>query len=74
MKGDDHIRAVYAGWKARKGLKREEAAKLAHIKPHTLDRRMAEPGTMTVAEFRQLVSATRATNEDVLKMILGGRT
>lgn len=72
--GDEHIRAVYAAWKARNGLKREDAAKLAHIKAHTLDRRLTDPGSMTVAELRQLVSATRATPEDVVKMILGRKT
>ena len=72
--GDEHIRAVYAAWKARQGLKRDEAAKMAHIKPHTLDRRLADPGTMTVAELRQLVSATHATAEDVVRMITGRKT
>ena len=69
--GDEHVRAVYGAWKARNGLKREDAAKLAHIKPHTLDRRLNDPGTMTLAELRQLVTATRATNEDIIRMITG---
>lgn len=69
--GDEHIRAVYAAWKARNGLKRDEAAQMAHIKAHTLDRRLSDPGTMTVKELRQLVSATHATPEDVVQMIIG---
>ena len=71
MKGDDHIRAVYGAWKARKGLRRDEAAQLAHIKAHTLDRRLADPGSMTIRELRQLISATHATDDDVVRMITG---
>ena len=71
MKGDEHIRAVYAAWKARNGLKRDEAARMTHIKPHTLDRRLNDPGSMTIAELRQLVSATHATPEDVVQMVTG---
>ena len=57
MKGDEHIRAVYAAWKARNGYRRDEAAQRTHIKPHTLDRRLNDPGSMTIAELRQLISA-----------------
>ena len=71
MKGDEHIRAVVGAWKARKGLNRTEAAELAHIKAHTLDRRLADPGTMTVRELRQIISATHATDDDVVRMITG---
>ena len=69
--GDEHIRAVYAAWKARNGLKRDEAAQRTHIKPHTLDRRLNDPGSMTIAELRQLISATHATPEDVVQMVTG---
>ena len=71
--GDNTIKEIFAGWKARNGYDHELAAKLAGFSYATLARRLAKPDTMTVRELRKLVEITKATDEDIIRMITGRR-
>ena len=71
--GDKKIKEIFAGWKARTGYDHELAAKLAGFSYATLARRLAKPETMTVRELRKLVEITKATDEEIVRMITGRR-
>lgn len=71
--GDDKIREVFAGWKAVHGFTAQDAAARTKIPERTWQRRQKDFGSMTLAEFRQLVKATQATDDDIVRMVTGRR-
>lgn len=73
--GDNMIKEIFAGWKARNGYDHEKAAILAGFSSYaTLRRRMDAPETLTIRELRKLVEITKATDEEIVRMITGRRT
>ena len=72
--GDGMIKEIFAGWKARNGYDHEKASKLAGFSSYaTLRRRMEAPETLTLRELRRLVEVTRATDEDIIRIVTGRR-
>lgn len=72
--GDNRIREIFAGWKAGNGYDRERASKIAGFGSYaTMKRRLDAPETLTVKELRRLVEITRATDEDIIRMVTGRR-
>lgn len=71
--GDERIRAVFLGWKAANRYDIPEAAARVKIPGRTLSRRMEDPSTLTMAEFRRIVDLTGATPEEVWQMVTGRR-
>ena len=72
--GDNTIKEIFAGWKARNGYDHELASKLAGFSSYaTLRRRMDAPETLTLRELRKLVEITKATDEEIVRMITGRR-
>lgn len=73
--GDDKIRETVAGWKAWCGYDHEMASKAAGFSSYrTMKRRLDKPETLTVREFRKLVEITKASDEDIIRMVTGRRT
>lgn len=73
--GDNTIKEIFAGWKARNGYDHEKAAIIAGFSSYaTLTRRLAKPETLTMKELRRLVEITRATDDDIIRMVTGRRT
>lgn len=73
--GDNKIREIFAGWKALNDYGAEDAARHAGFSSYkTWKRRMDAPETLTVKELRRLVEITRATDEDIIRMVTGRRT
>ena len=73
--GDKKIVEIFAGWKAAHGYDHETAARAAGFASYkTWKRRLDDPGSMTVKELRKLVEVTRATDEDIVRMVTGRRT
>lgn len=72
--GDDRIREIFAGWKIRNDYDREDAARFSGFRSSkTMKRRLNAPETMTVKELRKLVEITKATDEDIVRMVTGRR-
>ena len=72
--GDNKIREIFAGWKARNGYDHELASKIAGFSSYaTLTRRLAKPETLTLKELRKLVEITKATDDDIIRMVTGRR-
>ena len=72
--GDGTIKEIFAGWKARNGYDHEKASKLAGFSSYaTLTRRLAKPDTLTLKELRKLVEITRATDDDIIRIVTGRR-
>ena len=72
--GDNKIRELFAGWKALNEYDIDEAARHAGFQSYrTMKRRLDAPETLTVKELRRLVEITRATDEDIIRMITGRR-
>jgi len=72
--GDDRIREIFVGWKVRNEYDREAAAKFAGFRSYsTMKRRLDDPETLTVKELRKLIEITRASDDDIVKMITGRR-
>ena len=72
-RGNEKIREVFAGWKAVNQLTAQDAAARTKIPERTWQRRQKDFGSMTLAEFRQLVKATQATDDDIVRMVTGRR-
>ena len=72
-RGDEKIREVFAGWKAVNRLTAQDAAARTKIPESTWQRRQKDFGTMTLDEFRKLVEITRATDDDIIRMVTGRR-
>lgn len=73
--GDDKIRAVFAGWREWHKYDHEMASKAAGFSSYrTMKRRLDKPETLTVREFRKLVEITKASDEDIIRMVTGRRT
>ena len=73
--GDNKIREIFAGWKALNDYGVDEAAKHAGFQSYrTMKRRLDAPETLTVKELRRLVEITKATDEDIIRMVTGRRT
>lgn len=73
-RGDKTIVEIFAGWKARNGYDHDQAARAAGFSSYkTWKRRLGAPETLTVKELRRLVEITRATDEDIIRMVTGRR-
>lgn len=72
--GDNKIREIFAGWKALNEYDSTQAAMHAGFPScRTMKRRLDAPETLTVKELRRLVEITRATDEDIIRMVTGRR-
>lgn len=71
--GDKKIREVFASWKAVHGYNAQEAAVRTGIQERTWRRRQSDYGSLTLAEFRRFVEATKANPDDVWQMVTGRR-
>lgn len=71
--GDEKIKAAFCGWKAVNKYDIPTAAARVQMTGRTLARRMDDPSTLTLAEFRNIVKATGAGPEEVWQMVTGRR-
>lgn len=71
--GDKKIREVVATWKAVHGYNAQDAAVRTGITERTWRRRQNDCGSLTLAEFRRIVDATKADPEQVWQMVTGRR-
>ena len=72
--GDNRIREIFAGWKALNEYDSIQAARHAGFQSYkTMKRRLDAPETLSVKELRRLVEITRATDDDIIRIVTGRR-
>ncbi|MCR5174636.1 MAG: hypothetical protein K6C09_08435 [Oscillospiraceae bacterium] len=70
-KGNDEIRKTIGGWKTVRQLDTDTAAGQMCMSPATLARRKKHPETMTIGEFRALITLANSDEEEIVRMITG---
>ena len=73
-RGDDAIKRCLGGWKIAEHLNLTEMGKRMGIARTTVVTRIEDPGTMTIKEFRALIRHANCNEDDIIKMITGGKS
>lgn len=72
-RANEAVLAIFFGWKGKYRLDMKEVTDRVKIPERTLHRRLNDPGTLSLDEFRNIVTATGASDDEILEAVTGRR-
>lgn len=72
-RANEAVLEIFFGWKGKHRLDMKEVTDRVKIPQRTLQRRLNDPGTLSLDEFRNIVEAARASDDEILEAVTGRR-